>query len=48
MPQGEYTRRRITWNANPGGNPIWEQVFSSDEGTTWETNWIMEFERSAA
>ena len=23
----------------------WEQAFSEDGGNTWETNWVMEFER---
>ena len=36
---------RFTWNANLGSNPIWEQAFSNDGGETWETNWVMEFER---
>ena len=39
---------RFTWKANPGSNPTWEQAFSDDGGTTWETNWTMEFERSGA
>ena len=39
---------RFTWNANPGGNPHWEQSFSGDGGKTWETNWTMEFARSEA
>ena len=36
---------RFIWNANPGGNPRWEQAFSGDSGKTWETNWVMEFVR---
>ncbi|HQY26180.1 MAG: DUF1579 domain-containing protein [Anaerolineae bacterium] len=36
---------RFTWDANPGGNPRWEQAFSGDGGKTWETNWIMVFAR---
>jgi hypothetical protein len=35
---------RFTWRTNPGGKPTWEQAFSGDGGTTWETNWLMEFE----
>ena len=23
----------------------WEQAFSTDGGETWDTNWVMEFER---
>jgi len=34
---------RFTWNANPGGKPVWEQAFSADGGQSWETNWTMEF-----
>lgn len=37
---------RFTWNANPGGNPRWEQAFSADGGNTWEINWTMDFTRS--
>jgi hypothetical protein len=36
---------RFVWNSNPGGNPTWEQAFSIDGGSTWETNWVMEFKR---
>ena len=36
---------RFKWHANSGRNPIWEQAFSSNGGETWETNWVMEFER---
>jgi hypothetical protein len=37
---------RFTWNANPGGDPTWEQAFSADGGNTWETNWTMTFVRN--
>lgn len=36
---------RFIWTVNPGGNPRWEQAFSIDGGTTWETNWVMVFVR---
>ena len=39
---------RFTWHSNPGGRPRWEQAFSGDAGSTWETNWVMEFKRSEA
>jgi hypothetical protein len=36
---------RFTWHANPGANPVWEQAFSTDDGTTREANWVMGFVR---
>ncbi|WP_199698437.1 hypothetical protein [Deinococcus cavernae] len=36
-------RVRFTWTAKPSEHPRWEQAFSNDRGTTWETNWKMEF-----
>lgn len=36
---------RFIWNVNVDSRPVWEQAFSEDGGTTWETNWIMEFNR---
>lgn len=44
--EGLPIRVRFTWHANPCGNPRWEQAFSGDGGSTWETNWTMEFQRS--
>ncbi|MGB8862349.1 MAG: hypothetical protein WCC60_24050 [Ilumatobacteraceae bacterium] len=35
---------RFIWTVRPDA-PRWEQAFSTDGGTTWETNWIMEFRR---
>jgi hypothetical protein len=43
---GAPIRKRFIRNANPGGNPTWEQAFSADAGATRETNWMMEFVRS--
>jgi hypothetical protein len=43
---GKPIKVRFTWNANPGGNPGWEQAFSGDGGASWETNWVMEFART--
>jgi hypothetical protein len=45
---GRPVRIRFIWRTNPSGNPQWEQAFSDDEGTSWETNWTMEFQRSGA
>ena len=36
---------RFIWSGVDGPNPRWEQAFSSDQGATWETNWIMDFHR---
>ena len=36
---------RFLWRTRPGSNPTWEQAFSADGGTSWETNWTMEFQR---
>jgi hypothetical protein len=36
---------RFHWTRTPDGHPRWEQAFSVDDGTTWETNWIMTFTR---
>jgi hypothetical protein len=38
-------RVRFLWHADPA-SPRWEQAFSADGGATWETNWIMDFERA--
>ena len=36
---------RFTWLPGTGDDPRWEQAFSADGGTTWETNWTMQFAR---
>ena len=38
---------RFTWTNIDGPLPRWEQAFSTNNGKTWEPNWIMEFERIA-
>ena len=40
-------RVRFRWSIPADGNPLWEQAFSADAGTTWETNWTMVFRRMA-
>jgi hypothetical protein len=40
-------RVRFLWTRIETGTPRWEQAFSSDGSTTWETNWIMDFMRIA-
>ena len=36
---------RFTWSEISEVGAHWEQAFSTDEGTSWETNWTMRFER---
>lgn len=38
-------RVRFRWYDVETEIPKWAQAFSRDGGETWETNWIMEFER---
>jgi hypothetical protein len=38
---------RFLWRTEDREYPFWEQAFSSDGGATWETNWVMHFERIA-
>ncbi|WP_438464366.1 DUF1579 domain-containing protein [Marinomonas sp. PE14-40] len=39
---GQNIKVRFKWISS-ANKPRWEQAFSTDDGTTWETNWIMEF-----
>jgi len=34
---------RFTWDKRNLDEPRWEQAFSADGGSTWETNWVMRF-----
>jgi hypothetical protein len=43
--EGKPIRVRFLWTQPRPGSPRWEQAFSPDAGTTWETNWIMDFTR---
>jgi hypothetical protein len=42
---GQPIRVRYTWSRTDTETPRWEQAFSPDAGTTWETNWIMDATR---
>ena len=41
--EGTPIKVRFKWNVLEANRPRWEQAFSADGGTTWETNWIMDF-----
>lgn len=43
--QGRHIYDRFIWSKITANSAQWEQAFSEDGGKTWETNWIMEFER---
>ena len=38
---------RFLWSRMMENSARWEQAFSLDGGTSWETNWVMEFARQA-
>lgn len=38
---------RYTWRDIDRDHARWTQAFSRDGGTTWETNWIMDFTRTS-
>jgi hypothetical protein len=38
---------RFIWSQISANELRWEQAFSTDEGSTWETNWTMSFYRRA-
>lgn len=38
---------RFLWSRVADDRLRWEQAFSADAGTTWETNWTMDFTRRA-
>jgi len=45
--RGQPIRMRFTWSRVTPRSAHWEQAFSPDGGKTWETNWRMEFTRTA-
>lgn len=43
--EGRHIYNRFIWSKITVTSCQWEQAFSEDGGKSWETNWIMEFER---
>lgn len=43
---GKPMRVRFTWSNITAKSARWEQAYSFDAEKTWETNWIMKFERT--
>jgi len=44
---GKLVQVRFNWRRLTPDSARWEQAFSYDQGRSWETNWVMQFERSA-
>ena len=44
--KGKAIRVRFEWSRITSTSCHWEQAFSTDGGANWETNWIMDFERT--
>ncbi|WP_430392225.1 hypothetical protein [Dyella sp. 20L07] len=45
--RGKPIRVRFVWSGITATTAHWEQAYSADGGKTWETNWIMDFQRIA-
>ena len=45
VQDGRPMRVRFVWSRITPTSARWEQASSSDAGKTWDTNWIMEFQR---
>ena len=46
--EGQPVFVRYRWSEITTKSARWEQAFSTDQGETWETNWIMTFTRRQA
>jgi hypothetical protein len=45
---GQPVRVRFTWTNETPTTARWEQAFSTDDGASWRTNWVMDFTRAEA
>jgi hypothetical protein len=45
---GKPMRVRFIWSKITPTSAHWEQAYSPDAGKTWETNWVMDFQRVGA
>ncbi len=43
--EGIPIRVRFVWDEITPTSARWQQAFSIDGGETWETNWVMRFQR---
>jgi hypothetical protein len=46
LHDGRAVRVRYQWKDITPTSARWEQAFSTDDGATWETNWVMSLARS--
>ncbi|ALC11775.1 hypothetical protein [Sphingopyxis sp. 113P3] len=44
--EGQPIVMRFIWSRICANSARWEQAFSADGGTSWETNWVMDFARA--
>jgi hypothetical protein len=45
---GKTIRTRYLWSHITASSARWEQANSVDGGKTWDTNWIMDFQRTTS
>jgi hypothetical protein len=45
--QGTPITVRFLWSDITATSARWEQAFSTDQGQTWETNWVADFTRTS-
>jgi hypothetical protein len=47
LDDGRPVRVIFIWDEITASSARWSQAFSYDDGVTWETNWVMQFTRTA-